>query len=168
MAHTIFIISDTHFSHQNIYHFLNKDGTKIRPWNNAEEADEWMIEKWNERVKPTDKVYHLGDVGFNKNKLDQILLRLNGKKILIQGNHDHFKAEFYLKHFKDIQGCFNLENCLLTHIPVHPENKTRFKLNIHGHVHANSLSDNWYYNACVEVNHYAPVAFEEVKKSYLP
>lgn len=40
---------------------------------------------------------------------------------------------------------------------------TQFKSNINGHVHANSLSDKWYYNACVEVNNFAPVPFDDIK-----
>ena len=62
MSYNIFIISDTHFSHENMYQFFNYDGTKMRPWNRAEDADDFMIEKWNSMVKPNDKVYHLGDV----------------------------------------------------------------------------------------------------------
>lgn len=165
MSYNIFIISDTHFSHENIYQFFNYDRTKMRPWDNAEDADNYMIEKWNEIVKPNDKVYHLGDVGSNRNKLDIIMPKLNGRKILIKGNHDKFKPKFYLQHFKDIRGCHNLDNYLLTHIPIHTESKDKFKLNIHGHVHANSLTDKWYYNACVEVNNYAPIPFEEIKQA---
>lgn len=164
MNYNIFFISDTHFSHDNAYHFMNYDGSKMRPWDSSAEADEYMIEKWNLLVKPNDKVYHLGDVGFNRNKLDYLLPRLNGTKVLIKGNHDKFKPNFYLKYFKDIRGCHNLENFMLTHIPVHPESKGRFKMNIHGHVHANSISDSWYYNACVEVNNYAPIPFEDIKR----
>lgn len=36
---------------------------------------------------------------------------------------------------------------------------------IHGHVHANRLTDPWYYNTCVEVNNYAPIPFEEIKQT---
>ena len=165
MSYNIFIISDTHFSHENMYQFFNYDGTKLRPWDSAEDADDFMIEKWNSIVKPNDKVYHLGDVGINRNKLDIIMQKLNGTKVLIKGNHDKFKPKFYLQHFKDIRGCHNLDNFLLTHIPVHPECKSKFKLNIHGHVHANSLTDPWYYNTCVEVNNYAPIPFEEIKQT---
>lgn len=162
----IFLISDTHFAHENCYSFINYDGTKMRPWDNCDEADEIMIENWNKIVSPQDKVYHLGDIGFNKTKLHLILPRLNGKKYLIKGNHDKFKPNFYLQHFKDIRGCHNLDNFLLTHIPVHPESKSRFKANLHGHVHANSLSDTWYYNCCVEVNNYTPIPFDLIKQRY--
>ncbi|MBR1680651.1 hypothetical protein IJ707_02555 [bacterium] len=91
----------------------------MRPWDSAEDADKCMMEKWNKVVKPNDKVYHLGDVGLNRNKLDIILPKHNGTKILIKENHDRFKPKFYLQHFKDIRGCHNLDNFLLTYIPVH-------------------------------------------------
>ena len=164
MNYNIFFISDTHFSHQNFYSFLNDDGSKVRPWNNCEEADEIMIQNWNNIVKPTDKVYHLGDLGFKKTPLHNILPRLNGRKCLIRGNHDGFKPSFYTQYFYDIRGCYNLENYLLTHIPVHPTSKSRFIRNIHGHVHSNPLQDKWYKCVCVECINYTPVSFEEIKK----
>lgn len=163
MNYNIFIISDTHFAHTNCYSFYNFDGTKMRPWSSDEEADEIMIQNWNSLVGPRDRVYHLGDVGFNRNKLDQILPRLNGRKVLIKGNHDLFKPSFYLKYFDDIRACHNRDNYLLTHIPVHPASKARFKRNLHGHIHANPLGDNndvWYKNCCVEVNNYTPIPFD--------
>lgn len=162
MSYNIFIISDTHFGHYNAYTFYNYDGTKMRPWDNDLEADEIMIQRWNEVVKPNDRIYHLGDVVFNRNKGDLILPRLNGRKVLIKGNHDKFKPNWYLKYFDDIRACHNRDNYLLTHIPVHPSSKARFIRNLHGHVHANHLTpeDKWYRNCCVEVNDYRPVPFE--------
>lgn len=160
--YNIFFISDTHFSHENALTFLNYDGSRMRPFDTVDECDELMIENWNKVVGKNDKVYHLGDVGFNKNKLDIILPRLNGVKILIKGNHDTFKPKFYLQHFKDIRGCHNLDNHLLTHIPVHPDSKNRFKKNIHGHIHGNKIDDNWYVNVCVDANNYRPIAYEEI------
>lgn len=162
----VFLISDTHFGHENCYSFLNYDGTKMRPWSTCEEADEMMIQNWNELVSPQDKVYHLGDVGFKKSKLDLILPRLNGKKCLIKGNHDNFKPNFYLKYFYDIRGCHNLDNFILTHIPVHPYSKDRFKANLHGHIHSNVIKDEWYYNCCVEMNNYTPIPFDLIKQRY--
>ena len=52
----------------------------------------------------------------------------------------------------------------MTHIPVHPDSKSRFVRNLHGHVHANTLKNKWYKNCCVEVNNYTPIAFEDIKK----
>ena len=154
----------------------------MRPFDTWEEADEVMIERWNEVVKPEDKVYHLGDVTFNKNRGDIILPRLNGTKVLIRGNHDTFKPNWYLKYFKDIRGCYNLSvnghySYLLTHIPVHPDSKGRFIRNLHGHIHGNivttrikdnsiEIADKWYRNCCVDYvpNNYTPISFEDIEK----
>lgn len=183
----IFFISDTHFSHINAIRFLNYDGSRMRPFDTWEEADEVMIENWNKVVQKDDKIYHLGDVCFNRNKGDEILSRLNGNKILIKGNHDRFKPLWYLKYFKDIRACHNLHvnghkyNYLLTHIPVHPESKARFIRNIHGHIHGNTVTktlydncdvppeiipDLWYRNVCEDYKSldYTPVAFEDIEK----
>ena len=60
---SVFLVSDTHFGHAGVCRFTRTDGvTKLRPWDNADEMDEFMVKAWNERVRPTDKVYHLGDV----------------------------------------------------------------------------------------------------------
>jgi calcineurin-like phosphoesterase family protein len=66
----VFLVSDTHFGHAGVCRFMRNDGcTKFRPWDNADEMDEAMIEAWNERVRPNDKVYHLGDVVINRKAL---------------------------------------------------------------------------------------------------
>ena len=79
MMGNIFLVSDTHFGHKGVTQFLKEDGTKLRPWDSVEEMDEAMVKLWNETVKPTDKVYHLGDVVINRRALG-ILSRLNGDK----------------------------------------------------------------------------------------
>ena len=142
-----------------------------------------IIENWNKLVKPEDKVYHLGDVVMSKKKGDLILPRLNGKKVLIKGNHDLEKASWYLDYFKDIRACHNFHihgdkyNFLLTHMPVHPDSKARFIRNIHGHIHGNAITkkiyfntehdpittlDHWYRNVCVDYkpNNYSPVPYD--------
>lgn len=79
---SLFIISDTHWSHKNILKHTN------RPFSSVEEMDETMVENWNKVVRPEDTVYHLGDVFWNKAKAQTIAPRLNGRKIVVLGNHD--------------------------------------------------------------------------------
>ncbi len=114
---SVFLVSDTHFGHLGVCKFTRNDGvTKLRPWDNPEEMDEEMVKRWNETVKPTDKVYHLGDVVINRKALG-IMRRLNGDKVLIRGNHDIFRDEEYREHFRELRAyhvmdCGN-SNCVI-------------------------------------------------------
>ena len=171
---SVFLVSDTHFGHAGVCRFLRDDGTKLRPWDDTSEMDEEMVKRWNERVKPNDKVYHLGDVVINRKALN-ILHRLNGDKVLIKGNHDIFKLEDYTEHFRDIRGYHVMNGMILSHIPVHEESLGRFGVNIHGHLHANRVMkikhkganpevDHRYHCVCVEQTDFAPILFEDALK----
>ena len=177
-----FLTSDTHFGHAGVCRFLRNDGvTKLRPWDTPEEMDEEMVKRWNERVRPKDKVYHLGDVVINRRALD-IMSRLNGDKVLIRGNHDIFKLEDYIKYFRDVRGYHVMSGMILSHIPVHEESIGRFGVNVHGHLHANrvmrkaestmefmergvrSWIDPRYHCVCVEQTDFAPILLEDMIK----
>lgn len=179
-----FVISDTHFGHTNSWEkFKLPDGSPLRPFTSTEEMDETMIERWNAKVQPQDTVYHLGDVVINKKYL-HLVERLNGRKILIRGNHDIFGDEqYYLAGFEQIHGVrVFVDKFILSHIPLHPDCVTeRFKVNVHGHLHANEVKMPWGVNAdrneiiyadfpdprylCVSVEHtnYEPLHFDEVQ-----
>lgn len=171
----VFLISDTHFGHQNTCTLFKKaDGSPLRPFSSAEEMDEFMVKAWNEKVSPKDKVYHLGDVVINRKCL-QTMRRLNGDKVLIRGNHDIFKIKEYLEHFRDIRGYHVMNGMILSHIPVHVDSLSRFGTNLHGHLHANRVMkvkhvgatptiDVRYHCVCVEQTDFAPILFEDVIK----
>ena len=168
----VFLTSDTHFGHLGVCVFTGEDGEKIRPWTNPEEMDEEMVKRWNETVRPNDKVYHLGDVVINRKAL-KIMHRLNGDKVLIRGNHDIFKLNDYALYFKDIRGTHKFDKFILSHYPIHKESIPPWcKANLHGHTHykkvmINSLPDPLYVNLCVECTNYKPVPIEELN-NYLP
>ncbi len=164
-----FLISDTHFSHHGVCKFLRSDGTKLRPWDNVYEMDEALVKNWNSVVSPQDKVYHLGDVLIN-NSAFPILHRLNGRKILIKGNHDIFKIQKYLEYFDDVRAYWPLDDIILSHVPIHPDSLSRWKYNVHGHLHANRVLDTHkkidprYFCISVEQINYTPISFDELKK----
>ena len=173
---SVFLVSDTHFGHAGVCRFVRNDGvTKLRPWDTAEEMDEAMVKAWNERVRPTDKVYHLGDVVINRKALG-IMRRLNGDKVLIRGNHDIFKDTDYREHFRELRAYHVMNGMILSHIPIHSESLGRFGTNIHGHTHANrvmmpgfngkitDIVDVRYHCVCVEHTDFAPILFEDVIK----
>ena len=166
---------------------MRNDGvTKLRPWDSPEEMDEEMVKRWNETVKPTDKVYHLGDVVINRKALS-IMHRLNGDKVLIRGNHDIFRDDEYRQHFRELRAYHVMNGMILSHIPIHTESLGRFGVNIHGHLHANRVMrtvssqrvskydprpftveepeiDPRYHCVCVEQTDFRPILFEDVIK----
>lgn len=162
----VFVISDTHFGHESILKFKRKDGSPLRPHKTLNEMHLDIIERWNNTVGPEDKVYHLGDVGFNKRDVENILPILNGKKRLILGNHDMWKYSFYGRFFQEIYGVRQINGVWLSHVPLLLTE--RVVLNIHGHTHANpaisaSAEDSKrYLNASVEVNNYTPLDVTEL------
>jgi len=179
---SVFLVSDTHFGHTGVCRFTRNDGvTKLRPWDSPEEMDEAMVKAWNERVKPTDKVYHLGDVVINRKALS-IMSRLNGDKVLIRGNHDIFRDDEYRMYFRELRAYHVMNGLILSHIPVHEASLGRFGCNIHGHLHANRVMkargvdartgeilysdeiDPRYWCACVEQTDFAPILFEDALK----
>jgi len=170
---SVFLVSDTHFGHTGVCRFMRNDGvTKLRPWDNPDEMDEYMVEAWNKTVRPNDKVYHLGDVVIKRKALS-IMHRLNGDKVLIRGNHDIFRDNEYREHFRELRAYHVMNGMILSHIPLHPESLGRFGVNIHGHLHANRVMtevrgehviDTRYHCVCVEQTDFRPISFEDVIK----
>jgi calcineurin-like phosphoesterase family protein len=148
---------------------MRNDGvTKLRPWDDPAEMDEELVRRYNERVRPNDKCYFLGDVVINRRALDT-LSRLNGDKVLIRGNHDIFRDDEYRKYFRELRAYHVMNGMILSHIPIHEESLGRFGTNIHGHLHANRVMkdgaiDPRYHCVCVEQTDFAPVLFEDVIK----
>lgn len=165
-----FLISDTHFGHANILTFLKKDGSLLRPnFKDIKDHDLELIKRWNSVVGRNDKVYHLGDVGMtNFPHIKNIFDALNGDKVLIKGNHDNFKLSQYAQIFRDIRAYHILDKIVLSHVPIHPESVTRWKGNVHGHLHENKLDDRRYMNICVEHTNFTPIEFEEVRAYFNP
>jgi calcineurin-like phosphoesterase family protein len=178
----VFLTSDTHFGHAGVCRFTESDGvTKIRPWTDPDEMDEEMIKRWNDTVRPNDKVYHLGDVVINRKSL-KTLSRLNGDKVLIRGNHDIFRDDEYRVYFRELRAYHVMNGMILSHIPLHEASLGRFGVNIHGHLHSNRVkkargidaktgatlysteNDVRYHCVCVEQTDFTPILFEDVIK----
>ena len=129
--------ADYHLGHGNIIKYSN------RPFSTPFEMNEAIIAKHNERVKPEDTFFFLGDFCFKHSleddaiaggrptKADEWLSRLNGHKIMIRGNHDNnnsLKTIIDSMHITYAQQRINL-----THKPEHAN--PAFPINLVGHVH---------------------------------
>src|SRR5271154_4407428 len=113
MRRRYFSIADLHLQHEKMHKFTKADGITVtrpnpltkKPFESMEEHDEFIIEQWNKTVNQDgDTVYLLGDICINLKGLHK-LGRLNGRKILVPGNHDIFHYKEYAKYVADIRGC---------------------------------------------------------------
>lgn len=160
----LWVISDTHFHHDNIYKFTRADGTtRVRPeFANAREGDRAMVERWNAVVRPDDHVWHLGDVTMGNNL--SLIALLNGHKRLLLGNHDKCKVRQYVEAgFQKVQAYRFCDRWgILSHIPIHPMSLGH-RINIHGHTHERDEFGPQYRNVSVERINYTPVLLESFR-----
>ena len=120
-----------------------------------------MIERHNETVTDDDFVLMVGDLSAGlrgrQDHFKELLKLLNGKKILIRGNHDHQTDEFYLDSgFVDVVEYIDVDENFICHYPCYGSrwtskqekefikliDKDRHKYIIHGHIH-NKNPDEW-------------------------
>jgi calcineurin-like phosphoesterase family protein len=178
MSGRTWVYSDPHFYHANICRFTNYDGSKVRPWDDATQMTEDMITWYNELVSPEDRVYILGDVTFTAANMASVVPRLNGRKVLVPGNHEPPKMRKYFDLFDDVRGYVVKKGFIMSHIPIHPQSLSRWTVNIHGHLHNNAImeyiedfdvnqeerEDHRYFNACVERTNFRPILLDDILK----
>lgn len=164
--------ADLHLFHTNMIKYEN------RPFRNATEMNEAIIKAWNEKVKPQDEVYILGDFGFcTGEEANACLTRMNGRKYLIKGNHDKFlnDTNFNRSLFGWIRDYFVVydgnDKVVLCHYPIAVwDCEHHGALHFYGHVHSNT--DNRHpalaylknaYNVGVDMIGYAPLSLQEIR-----
>jgi calcineurin-like phosphoesterase family protein len=156
-----YIISDTHFGHDNIIEYTE------RPFDSVTEMNTTLVKNWNNKVDEEDTVIHLGDVRHHPDPQSTAwwLNKLNGEILLVRGNHDndvgqnapvnavrsatlkHGRYEFYLEH--------------------QPVGFSGWQL--HGHAHNNDLTNYPFINRSrktvnlsVELIGYEPLAMDRL------
>ena len=92
-----YVIGDTHLFHENILKYEPSRRKYLE--GGFPSHEDWLIENWNSVVKENDLVIHLGDFSFKPHIFAEYALFLNGKKILIAGNHDAKDASIYNDFF---------------------------------------------------------------------
>ena len=134
MGLQVYFVADTHFGHSKIMIEGEQD---TRPFDTIEEHDETIIDNWNKTVRPSDIIWHLGDVAMWGAPALAPIERLNGRKRLVLGNHDRLGFETYLNAgFERVYGGVEAYGFWLSHIPIHPMSvQPRYQMNVHGHLH---------------------------------
>lgn len=153
----IYFIGDPHIGHRNIIKYRGMFGHKTEL-----EHRQWIMDNWQSVVKPRDKVFVMGDAAFDVDSLAEFG-KLHGTKVLVRGNHDdRFNAKDALEYFEDVHGMIKYKKLWLTHCPMHP-NELWGKVNIHGHVHTNTVNDPNYYNVSAENINGTPISLDQLR-----
>lgn len=118
-------------------HFGHKAIAQYRGFNDDFYHDEHLIESWNSVVRgKKDIVYILGDITMETAQHYHQLDRLNGVKHVVLGNHDRIQdVPELLKYVSTVGGAVDYKGCLLTHVPIHPNEVAFCRRNIHAHIH---------------------------------
>lgn len=136
---TTFFTADQHFGHANIlkYEADSRKNDKGITFRSVEQMNEAIVDRWNAVVAPGDTVYSLGDFSYKLHTIGEYLPHLNGRVILITGNHDPFFkrcangrvdearelaieagfADLYMEHVIEIEGIGAVK---LSHFPYLP------------------------------------------------
>lgn len=140
-----YYIADCHFFHDSLNRQMD-----CRGFAGMKEMNEYMIERWNSRVRAQDDVVILGDLSWgNAAETNELLARLKGRLYLIQGNHDRFLKNknyetsrfVWIKPYEELQD--NRRKVVLCHYPILCYNG-QYRLDekgqpktymLHGHVH---------------------------------
>ena len=164
---SVFVISDTHFSHQNIIRFCDKS----RPFDTVEEMNEAIVKNWNSVVSPNDVVYHLGDCFMGQiETVAEYGSRLNGEVHVIPGNHvtkqriAEMEKLGWIIESKTYGFEYNDTNFIMIH--ERPEEMRGDSANIilYGHIHdaaPKGLVD-WTYHVGVDTNDLTPVNIHDI------
>ena len=137
-----YYIADNHFFHEGINFRMDHRGFKA-----VELMNEYMIEKWNSRVRRNDEVVILGDFSIGRaEETNDILSKLHGRLYMICGNHDKWiqNKSANLSRIKDYAEMNdNGRKVILCHYPIMCYNG-QFRIDkngnpkvymLHGHVH---------------------------------
>jgi len=179
---TIFFTSDTHFCEPGMNSYSR------RPFKSVEEHDAELVKNWNSVVKPTDTVYHLGDIAlassWKTRRPQKILKQLNGIIHLIRGNHDRKIPKGGLERFASVQDYLYFEHkprnkprryITLCHFPMWDwQGSHRGSWQLHGHCHhgkgmrQSPPKRGKQLDVGVDGHWYSPISFEEVEAKLEP
>lgn len=122
--------ADNHFGHVGILEHCKRIFASI------DAHDAYMIDVWNDYVAPGDVVVICGDFTLHMPQYAEVYAnQLNGNKIFIKGNHDHWiRKEKRYEYHKKVGGMF----LYCTHYPLRTWPRSFANgWNLHGHCHAN-------------------------------
>jgi len=178
------LVSDTHFGHENIVGFARR----------PHDHEQVIMEEWAQTVPDDGTVLHLGDLSYRNNSFfkNMIAKHLTGaQKLLIQGNHDRQRPNFYRDSGFKIVKPFEIRyvtpkagvwTVSFSHYPLkksaHPLASAGGlrRVHIHGHIHNNGYGGKnspfvpfsaGQINISVEQMHYRPCKLDDLLNGYI-
>lgn len=115
-----YYIADLHFFHEAMNTKMDRRG-----FESVGAMNQYMLERWNRKVRKNDDVIILGDLSWGKaDETNQLLNKLNGRLYLIQGNHDRFAKDnrfdasrfVWIKPYEEMHD--NKRKVVLCHYPI--------------------------------------------------
>jgi calcineurin-like phosphoesterase family protein len=178
-----YVIADLHLGHKNV---INMPGREIKVYRKVphegelrspemgvekrirfqtiEEHDDYVIEKINQSVPPDGHLWILGDIAFNRRGFERLFDLKCGLSAVL-GNHDSEDPALYPPMFDSVcgavKGTVEGVDIIMTHIPVHPCQKERFGMNIHGHMHTQWIDDDFYSLVSCEHIDFTPIQLRD-------
>ena len=164
-----FFTSDIHFQDER----LNLFGRDLL-FKDSQEVDNYIIDKWNEKVSDEDLVIVCGDVSVTLEGLDN-LKKLKGEKWLVKGNYDKSKedggtckyeisdkvlSKYFTKIVDELEIDIDGEKIYINHFPI---NRKPQMLNIVAHVHGTWKVKRNMINVGVDAWHFTPVSEDLIK-----
>ena len=125
-----------------------------------------IIANFNSKVKKEDTTFHLGDFTLRGSEnwpmVKGWVNKLNGKHILILGNHDKLNPFIYERcGFQSVHTSLNVEEFYLVHDPAKCNIDLKRKW-LCGHIHNIFKKQGNIINVGVDVWNFFPVSLEEI------
>ena len=162
---TTFVVSDTHFGHSNIIKYCG------RPFKNVDEMNQTMVTNWNAVVTQRDTVIHVGDLGWHG--VHYWAKQLNGRKVLVLGNHDGKLSAETKKLFAHVTPMLEAkiegQTVVFCHYPMMAWSKSHHgSLHLHGHSHGGGeeLMSYLRWDVSVDVWNFTPVPWDIIMDKY--
>jgi len=161
----LFFTSDEHFSHSRIIEYSN------RPFNSVTEMNETLISNHNSIVTDRDLTIHAGDFTFEKNisKVEQLIYRLNGLHIFLEGSHDYWQKVIKKKYNIFFNQSINIikDKCYIVvcHYAMARWPRSHYNSYLafgHSHGHYTNPGKSW--DVGVDNNNYFPVSIQKFKE----
>jgi len=154
-----YFLGDPHFGHKGITRRFRKG------FSSDEEHDNYIHDQIMNCCGPNNQLWLLGDILFHPShfrKLWEYSLSFQNVNIVL-GNHDnHELVEYCIQYGIKVYGLTKRYGFWLSHAPLH-SNELYGRMNVHGHVHDNTVLDDRYINVSCEAIDYKPISLNQLR-----